>query len=218
MFQIKATKRDQGLKLDTLRKEGSIPAVFYGAGKTTTSITINNVEFKKVWHKAGESSAVSITMPDGNIDALIHQVQTDAVTDEPIHIDFLAIDMKKKIVVKVPIEFEGVSPAVKSGTANLVKVLYEIEIEALPKDLPHNLVVDISTLVTLENSIVVSDIKLPTGVTAVTGADEVVASVVAQKEEVEETVPVDLASIEVEKKGKKDEEGEAGAADGDEAK
>lgn len=213
MFQIKATNRDISTKLDALRKTGFIPAVFYGAGKTTTSIQVNNVEFKKVWHKAGESSAVSITMPEGNIDALIHEVQTDAVTDEPIHIDFLAIDMKKKITVKVPLEFEGISGAVKSGAGNLVKVLHEIEIEALPKDLPHNLVVDISTLAGLENVVLVSDIKLPAGVTLVTHAEEVVASIVAQKEEVEETVPVDLSAIEVEKKGKKDEEGEAGATE-----
>ncbi len=213
MFEIKAKKRDIGVKLDALRKGGEIPAVFYGAGKETTSIAVGNVEFKKVWHKAGESSAVSVVMPEGKIDVLIHEVQVDPVTSEPIHVDFLAIDMKKKISVKVPLEFVGVSPAVKSGLGNLVKILYEIEIEALPKDLPHNLEVDISTLETLDNTVVVSDINLPAGVEAITSGTEIVASVVAQKEEaVEETAPVDLSTIEVEKKGKKEEEGaEAGA-------
>jgi len=208
MFVIKADKRNLDVKLNTLRKSGKIPAVFYGAGKKTTSISIPNIEFKKVWRDAGESSAVKIGVGGEDIDALIHEVQVDPVTDEPIHVDFLAIDMKKKIKVKVPLVFEGISNAVKSGVGNLVKVLHEIEIEALPADLPHNLFVDISKLESLDNNIVVSDIKLPAGVVAITHAGDVVASVVAQVEEKEEVVaPVDLSAIEVEKKGKKEEEG-----------
>src|SRR6185436_3784218 len=108
-----------------------------------------------------------VTMPEGNIDVLIHEVQVDPVTDEPIHVDFLAIDMKKKIRVKVPLEFEGISNAVKTGIGNLVKALHEVEVEALPKDLPHTLVVDISKLETLEDNVFVSDIKLPAGVEVV---------------------------------------------------
>lgn len=208
MFIIKAEKRDSGVKLDVLRKSGKIPAVFYGAGKDTTSISIPNIEFKKVWKEAGESSAVKIGMTGGDIDVLIHEVQVDPVTDEPIHIDFLAIDMKKKIRVKVPLVFEGISNAVKNGMGNLVKVLHEIEIEALPANLPQKLSVDISPLETLENQIFVSNIKLPVGVLAITSAGDVVASIVAQVEEKEEVVVApDLSAIEVEKKGKKEEEG-----------
>ncbi|HBA46004.1 hypothetical protein A2W67_03415 [Candidatus Nomurabacteria bacterium RIFCSPLOWO2_02_40_28] len=213
MFAIKATKRDLKVKLDTLRKGGEIPAVFYGLGKVSTSISIPIIQFKKVWREAGESSAVKVSMTDADIDVLIHEVQVDPVTDEPIHVDFLAIDMNKKIRVKVALVFEGVSNAVKSGIGNLVKVLHEIEVEALPKDLPHNLVADISSLETLDNNILVSDIKLPSGVVVVTNGGDVVASVVAQVEEKEEiVVPVDLTAIEVEKKGKKDEEGVEGEA------
>ncbi len=209
MFVIKAQKRDDKVKLEALRKSGKIPAVFYGAGQENTSIAVSNVEFKKVWRQAGESSAVKIGMDKGgDIDVLIHEVQVDPVTDEPIHVDFLAIDMKKKIKVKVPLVFEGISNAVKSGIGNLVKVLHEIEIEALPPDLPHNLFVDISPLETLENQVFVSNIRLPAGVVAITPGTEVVASIVAQVEEKEEVVVApDLSAIEVEKKGKKEEEG-----------
>src|SRR3989338_4956091 len=209
MFVIKASKRYLGIKLDALRKSGKIPAVFYGAGKESTSISIPNVEFKKVWRDAGESSAVKIGMDkDRDIDALIHEVEVAPVTDEPIHVDFLAIDMTKKIKVKVPLIFEGISNAVKSGIGNLVKVLHEIEIEALPAALPHNLSVDISKLETLENVVIVSDIKLPAGVVAITKGSDIVASIVAQVEEKEEVVVApDLTEIEVEKKGKKEEEG-----------
>lgn len=212
MFSIKAKKRDLTVPVVSLRKSGEIPAVFYGAGQDSTSISVGTVEFKKVWREAGESSAVQIAMLEKNIDVLIYEVQTDPVTDEPIHADFLAIDMSKKIKVKVGVEFEGISNAVKSGIGNLVKVLHEIEIEALPKDLPHNLVADISKLESLQDTVVVSDIKLPVGVVAITPGTDVVASVVAQVEEKEEEVaPVDLSAIEVEKKGKKEEEGADGA-------
>jgi large subunit ribosomal protein L25 len=217
MFAIKAKKRNESVKLDALRKAGEIPAVFYGAGKKTTSIHLSKIEFKKIWREAGESSAVKIEMEGENkekenVDALIHEVQVDPVTDEPTHVDFLAIDMKKKIRVKVPLVFEGISGAVKSGIGNLVKVLHELEIEALPANLPHNLVVDISKLETLKDQVFVSDVKLPAGVAIVNNSSDVVASIIEQVEEKEEVVaPVDLSAIEVEKKGKKEEEGEAGA-------
>lgn len=213
MFLINAKKRTEAEKVDALRKGGELPAVFYGAGKETTSISVPIIEFKKVWRDAGESSAVKISLGEGkDIDALIHEVQVDPITDEPIHVDFLAIDMKKKIKVNVPLVFEGISNAVKSGLGNLVKVLHEVEIEALPSDLPHNLVVDISKLETLNDQIFVSDIKIPSGVVVIDSPTEVVASIVEQVEEKEEVAaPVDLSAIEVEKKGKKEEEGEAGA-------
>ncbi|MBP6060614.1 MAG: 50S ribosomal protein L25 [Candidatus Pacebacteria bacterium] len=220
MFSIKAKKRDEGVKIKSLREAGEIPAVFYGAGVASTSIAISKSEFKKAWRGAGESSTVKVDLGDKKVDVLIHEVQVDPVTDEPIHVDFLVIDMTKKIKVGVPLEFVGVSGAVKSGIGNLVKVLHEIEIEALPADLPHNLEVDISKLATLDDNIIVSDIKLPAGVVAVTSGADVVASVVAQVEEKEEVAaPVDLSAIEVsEKKGKKEEEGAEGAEAGAEKK
>ena len=211
MFIIKADKRDANAKLSFLRKSGKIPAVFYGAGEITTSVTLSNIEFKKIWRDAGESSAIKISTANGDVNALIHEVQVDPVTDEPIHVDFLVIDMKRKIRVKVPLVFEGISNAVKNGIGNLVKVLNEIEIEALPNDLPHSLFVDISRLETLDNNIVVSDIKLPIGVVLITNGGDIVASIVAQVEEKEEVVAsVDLSAIEVEKKGKKDLPAQAG--------
>jgi len=93
----------------------------------------------------------------------------------------------------------------------LIKVLHELNIKAMPKDLPHNLTVDVSPLVALDSQILVKEINLPKGVTAITHGDDVVISVAAaRKAEEEEVVPVDLSTIEVEKKGKKEEEGAEG--------
>lgn len=205
MFTIKAKTRDPKADVSALRKGGEIPAVFYGMGKETTPITISSVEFKKIWHKAGESSTVKIEAESGAVDTLIHEVQVHPITDEPIHVDFLVVDMNKKITVSVPLEFIGVSLAVKGGLGSLVKVLHEVEVEALPKDLPHNLSVDIAKLITIHDVVKVSDIVVPAGVAMITSSEEVVASIAVQKEEVE-AAPVDLSAIEVEKKGKKEEE------------
>ncbi len=211
MFSIKGKKRDIAESLSTIRNGGEIPAVFYGAGKQSTAVSIPVVAFKKVWRDAGESSAIVLNADGEDVDVLIHEVQVDPITSEPIHVDFLAIDMKKKIKVNVPLLFEGVSNAVKTGIGNLVKVLHEVEVEALPKDLPHNLVVDISNLNTVDDVVIVSQIKLPAGVAMITTGDEVVASIVPQVEEkLEDAAPVDLSAIEVEKKGKKEEEGAEG--------
>ncbi len=210
MFAIKAKKRSEDESLDSLRKVGEMPAVFYGAGQSSTPVSVSMADFKKVWRDAGESSAVKLNVDGKDIDVLIHEVQLHPVTEAPLHVDFLAIDMNKKIKVKVPVEFVGVSPLVKGGLGNLVKVLQEVEVEALPKDLPHSLSADISKLATLQDNLLVSDISLPSGVSMITGLGEVVASVVAQVEEKEEVAaPVDLSAIEVEKKGKKEEEGTA---------
>ncbi len=204
MFSITAKARTAGTKgaLET----GYMPAVFYGAGKETTSIAVSLKEFEKVWKNAGESSTVTLETPSGKVETLIHEVQVDPVKGFPIHADFLVIDMNKEIEVGVPLEFTGEAPAVKQGLGSLTKVLHELEIKALPKDLPHSITVDISSLATLEDKIHVSDIVLPKGVVAVTPAEEVVALVQAAKEEKEETGPVDLSAIEVSvEKGKKED-------------
>ena len=141
---------------------------------------------------------------------MIHDVDLDPVTDKPRHADFYAIEKGKTLEISVPLEFIGVAGAVKELGGILVKVMHEVEIEALPKDLPHNIVVDISSLKTFDDVIKASDIKLPEGVTLKVKADEVIASVYEPKEEVE-VAPVDLSAIEVAKKGKEAKEGEAEA-------
>lgn len=217
MLALTAKIRDIKDNLDVLRKAGELPAVFYGMKNESTPISVSKNEFKKIWRKAGESSTIKITTPKGVIDVLIHEVQVNPVTDEPIHVDFLVIDMNKEIKVGVPLEFTGISEVVKGGLGTLVKVLHEVEVEALPKDIPHTFIIDISSLVGLDSQILVSSITLPKGVKMITKGEEVVASIAVQKEEKEEVAPVDLGAIEVEKKGKKDlppgEGGEEAVAD-----
>lgn len=216
MLTLKTQTRDDKTKPAFLRKQGLIPAVFYGPKAKTTPIAITQRDFRKVWREAGESSIVTLETPTGKLSTLIHDVQFDPVKSDPIHADFYVIEEGKEVEVHVPIEFIGLAPAVKELGAMLIKVLHEVNIKAMPKDLPHTISVDVSSLTTLESQILVKDINLPKGVTLITHADEVVVSVAAARkaEEEEVTQPVDLSAIEVEKKGKKEEEGIPGEAPG----
>src|SRR3989344_6051770 len=110
MLTLQAQKRDIKESLDKIRKGGKIPAVFYGAKEENTPITINAKDFQKMWKEAGESSAITIDTDGKKVSALIHDVSFDVVKGQPIHVDFLAIDMNKTIRVNVPIEFEGIAP------------------------------------------------------------------------------------------------------------
>lgn len=194
-----------------LRKAEQVPAVYYGSGKDAVSVSVPLKEFTKVFAQAGETTAIILQLGGEKINTLIHDIQHDPRTGIPTHVDFLVIDMNKEIEVPVPIEFNGLAQAEKNGLGTLVKVLHEIHVKALPANLPHSLAVDVTGLVTLDDQIKVKDISLPNGVIAITDENEVVALVSAFVEEKEET-PIDLESIEVEQKGKKEIDGEEGAA------
>lgn len=213
MLKLTVEKRDSQENLDSLRRQSKVPAVFYGKKEAPTSIKLNLIDFKKALKTAGESSVIELVGDGIEVEVLIQDYDLDPVTSVPIHVDFYVIEKGKKLEVGVPLEFVGIAPAVKELGAVLVKVLHEIEIESLPKDLPHKLDVDISTLVNFDSVITAGQIVLPAGVTLVTKAEEVIASVYEPKEEVVETAPIDLSSIEVEKKGKEAKEGAPGEAD-----
>lgn len=204
------TRETFGKKLADARVAGRLPVVIYGSKESTQPLFVDLKEFKKVLSIAGESTLVTLEIGGQKKDVLIHEVAHHPVSGEPIHADLLAVDTNKPITVHVPLVFDGVAPAIKELGGALVKVLHELEIEALPKDLPHDIKVDISVLVALDSQIHVKDLVLPKGVTTEVDGEEVVASITEAGEEVvEEEGPVDLSAIEVETKGKKEEEGEA---------
>jgi large subunit ribosomal protein L25 len=209
MITLDITKRDINSKLETLRRDGFIPAVFYGRKEESTPISVNEINFLKVLKEAGESSVISLVDGSEKHDALIHDVAKDSVSGKVIHVDFYIIEKGKKVEVNIPIVFTGVSFAQKELGGSLVKVMHEIEVSAEASNLPHEIEVDISALTDFESRILVKDIKLPAGVTFVSDEEEVIALVTPAKEEVEEEVaPMDISEIGLsEEKGKKEEEG-----------
>lgn len=208
MITLNAERRDLNVDVASLRDEGKLPAVFYGPKEKSTPITVSTVEFIKTYKKVGESSVVLLKEGNNEHEVLIQDIDIHPVTGAPRHADFYVIEKGKKVKVNIPLVFQGVSPAVKDKGGILVKVARDIEIEAAPKDLPHELTVDISSLVEFSSTVTAKDIKLPAGVSLVSGANEILASVSEAKEEVDEVKPIDMSAIEVTKKGKEAKEGE----------
>lgn len=189
----------------SLLKEGLMPAVVYGPKQEALSISLPMLPFKKILRDGGESSVITLTGLGKDMQVLIHDVDHDPVTSVPRHADLYAIEKGAKVEVAVPLVFIGESPAVKAG-ANLVKVMHELEIEADPANLPHEIEVDISKLASEGDQIHVSDVKLPHGVTLKVEGEEVVALIQAVAIETEEvSAGPDMDAIEVEGKGKSDD-------------
>ncbi|MFA6519843.1 MAG: 50S ribosomal protein L25 [Candidatus Paceibacterota bacterium] len=211
MLTLKVEKRGKGAA-PALRRAGSIPAVVYGAHHESTSITVPAIAFQKVLREAGEATIVSLTGLGTELPTLIHEVDLDPLTSRPRHVDFYAVTKGEKVEVAIPLAFVGVSPAVEAG-ANLVKVMHEVEVKADPMNLPHNIEVDLSVLVAINDQIRANDLKLPSGVELMSEPEDVVALVQEVVEEKEEIIaPADISAIEVEKKGKEEAtEGEAPA-------
>jgi len=205
---LEAKKRDKKENLDNLRKNGIMPAVFYGKSTESAPISVSFSEFKKIWKEIGESAVFKLKIGDKELDALIHEVDIHPVSEKPRHADFYIIEKGQTITVNIPLEFIGESPIVKLGGV-LVKVLHEVEVESSPADLPQKIEVDISILTDYEKHIFLRDLKSSKGVKIHGDPNEVVALVSEAKEEEEiQPAEVDMSAIEVEKKGKKEEEEE----------
>ena len=184
MTELNAQSRTiTGSKVKTLRKKGFLPAVIYGEGMESKSIAMPFVDFERVFRAAGESTLVTLNVAGKAHNVLIHDVAYDALCGQPIHADFYAVRMDKVIRATVPLEFFGESSAVKGEGGILVKVMHEIEVEALPQDLPHELRANLGALSTFESKLLVKDIMLPKGVELIADADEIVALVEAPRSE-----------------------------------
>jgi len=148
------TREVKGKKVKQLRQEGFVPAVLYGKDKEPHNIKIDIKVFKHAFDKAGYNSLVDLEVNDKPaIKTIIQDVQFHPVTNEPIHADLYAIKMDEKIETEIPLNFIGISPAVKDLEGNLIKNFDELEVECLPKDLVNEIKVDISSLKTFDDVI-----------------------------------------------------------------
>lgn len=220
MTELKAKSRTElGRKVNALRRAGFLPAVLYGEGVSSQSISIPYKDFTKAYKEAGESTLVKLEVDGKPYNVLIHDITHDPIKGYALHADFYAVRMDKEIRTKVPIEFFSESPAVKNEGAVLVKVAQELEVEALPQDLPHELRADLSALAKLEDKIFVKDIVLPKGVKTVADPDEVVAIAEtprtdAELEELAKAPAVETVEVTTEQEETRAKEAEKEAAEG----
>jgi len=224
MLVLTAQNRDK--KPNALRRDGQIPAVAYGPTMESQNLTVVDLDFNKIFNQAGESDLINLKLPLAKnkksdsqlseIQVLIHEVQKHPLSGDIIHVDFYAPDLTKTVRVAIPLVFIGEAPAVKDLDGILVKNMQEVEVEALPKDLPHQIEVDVICLKNFEDKILISDLPLPQGVAVLADADEVISLVTPPRSEEElaalETAPEEKVE-DVEVAGKKVDEAETTEAE-----
>lgn len=161
-----------------MRRLGFIPAVVYGHGLPTLALCVEAREFGKILQVVSSSTLVTLSVGADDLRrVLIQEVQRDPLTSEPLHIDFLEVQLTESIRVKVPLVPRGVSPAVKDLGGTLAQSLMELEVEALPQQLPQEITVDLSRLATFADRLTVADLIVPEVVTVHARASEIVAVV-----------------------------------------
>lgn len=199
-----------------LRKEGRIPAALYGEGTDALLLSVDARAFREVYLKAGEGQVVVVHVDGTEHPVFVKELAVDPVTQLVLHVDFYRVDLNKEVVAPVELSFEGASPAVKDLAGTLVRVMTEVEVKALPNDMPESIVVDLSALATFDDSISIADLSVPSGVEILADAEETVATVEAPRSE-EELAALDEEIENPVLEGEEDQESEGEAAE-DESK
>ncbi|MFH1188867.1 MAG: 50S ribosomal protein L25 [bacterium] len=183
-----------------LRKKGIAPAELYGHGVENMHLSVESRVFEKIYREAGRNTVVSLKVDKEKYPVLIENVQRHSISGDIISIDFYKVKMDEKIQTAVPIVFIGVAPAIEQGGI-LVKTLQEIEIEALPDKLPHEITIDLSILKEIGESIYVKDLRMDNQYEVITDGETVIASIAEQEEEKqEESINPDQVIVESEEK------------------
>jgi len=194
MASLKANKRlIVGKSVNGLRNKNLIPAVVYGHGFESQNIEIDKNLFGKFFHEVGKNTIIDLIIDEKTSPkVLIHDIQYDSLRGEIIHVDFYRIKEKEKVMVDVSLKFIGEAPVVKEKGGILVHNLTKFKIEALPKDLIHEVEIDISNLKDFHDLIRVKDIKISPDVKVLQEQEEVIVSISMPRKE-EEAIPAPVA-------------------------
>jgi large subunit ribosomal protein L25 len=198
-----------GRKVKVLRRENILPVNLYGQEIKSQALQLGYQDFVKTFEKTGESGLIDLVIgtAKSSYPVLVGDIQIDPVTDKILHVDFRQVDLAKKTVVSVPIELVGEAPGAEGGEGILIQPLLEVDVEALPEELPDHLEADVSSLKAISDVIRVADLKVNEGVVIMADKEEVVAKLEAPAEEEAEPAPVEEPEV-IGKEGK--EEGEEG--------
>ena len=197
-----------GKKVATLRRAGKLPGVVYGHSFKATPIVMNLREASKILSGHAGAGIITLVLDGKEQPVLVREKQRDYIRSVYTHVDFQAVSLSEKIRTKVALILTGLAPAVKDFNGVLVNALSEVNVESQAQDLPELILVDLSALAKIGDSISVSDLKVSDRVTILDNPDETVVIVAASKEEEEAPVEAVVAGEEPEviEKGKKEEE------------
>lgn len=190
MLELEVQKREiLGKKVKSLRREGFIPAELYGHGVENLHLSVREKDFNKIYKEAGQNTVVNVKIGGLGKPTVIHDVEYHPLTGKVMSVDFHEVKMDEPLKIPVPIEMVGESPAVRDFHGILVKAMDEIEVEALPADIPSEIKVDISRLTELNQSIYVKDLP-------VTGKYKFLVDPQTVVVTVSEPVPEEVAPVE----------------------
>ena len=194
-----------------LRRTGRLPAVVYGKDTESLAIQVEAKAFDILYRAAGRTSLVKLQLDGQSKSAIIREVQRHPLSRHPLHVDFLVVDLAQEMEVDVPLVFTGEPPAVELTGGTLMTPIGHLRVRALPAEMPHEITVDVTSLVDLEASLHVRDLIIPENVHVQTDGDELIARVLPPRIEEEPEVE-EVAEGE---EGAERPEGEAQAGEGE---
>ncbi|MBI2514759.1 50S ribosomal protein L25 [Candidatus Wolfebacteria bacterium] len=197
-----------GKKVNALRRDGLIPAELYGHNFPNFHLAVKTADFLNVFKQAGESAIVKLRIESeksDDINVLIHEVLRDPMTGRVLHVDFYRVRMDEKLTASIPIRFSGEALAVKEKDGVLIKAMQEVEVEALPGDLPQHIDVSLDKLNEIGASIYVKDLDLGRNVKILADPGSVIVTIAEkQAEEVAPQGPTSVEEVKVEAEEKRE--------------
>jgi len=178
--KIKMSKRDFSKNPRRLRAEGKIPATIYGHNFDSISVEVDAKSFTLAF-KADKTSILELVSDKETYSVLVKNAHQHPTKDDVLNIEFYRVKTDEKLKVNVPIVFINEAPGVKTEGGVLLHNIDDIDVECLPKDIPHKIEIDLSVLEKLEDTITIADLKLPKGVTALQTQDTVLVKVTSPK-------------------------------------
>lgn len=187
-LDVKLREQKGRAKIKELRESGYLPAVVYSRGKEAVSIKILRGSLLKLVHQYHlENTIINLKIEDGKGShkarpCLVKEIQYGPVSEDIMHVDFNEVSLTEAIKVNVPVEIRGEAAGVKQEGGSLEHLLWEIEIECLPTNIPKNIEVDITAL-KMGEAIHVKDIVFPVGVKPLSDPGAIVLHIIAPMKE-----------------------------------
>ena len=187
-----ANREVTGKAVNRLRKEGRLPAVVFGHGLDSASVTLSTHDFEQLRKHVGPNALIDLSVGDKKpVPVLVQHVQVHPVNRRPLHVDLFAVRMTEELTVDVPLIATGESLAVTQLGGTLLHPNETVKVKALPDHLPQSLSYSIESLTDFDHAVKVSDLEIPGDVTLLTELDEVIATVQRPRIEVEEVPEVE---------------------------
>ena len=199
-----------GKKVASLRRSGRLPAVVYGHGIDSDSISVDAHEFERLRRHTGPNALVDLSVDgDKARPVLVHSIQVHPVNRRPLHVDLFLVRMTEELTVEVPLVATGEAPAVTLNGGTLLHPSESVRVRALPDHLPQSIEYSVASLVDFDATIHVRDLTVPSDVTLLTDGDEIIAKVQPPRVEEEPVVVAEAEGVEGEG-AEEAAEGEAG--------